>query len=126
MPVLVPKALGEPDAYETTLSDGTVAASLVYPGPVLVQTFKASARAVHREDRSRARTRWSDVRVGRQAGLLHHRRARVRVRGRNDDVNYEDQRIAGNTLLVEGDGLLLRIEGDITRDRALEIARSVQ
>ena len=42
------------------------------------------------------------------------------------DVNYEDQRIAGNTLLLEGDGQLLRIEGAITRDRALGIARSVQ
>ena len=39
---------------------------------------------------------------------------------------FEDQRLAGNTLLVERpDGLLLRIEGDISRDRAVAVARSM-
>jgi hypothetical protein len=43
-----------------------------------------------------------------------------------DDVRFEPQRLAGNTLLVErADGLLIRIEGDIERDRAVAIARSV-
>ena len=42
------------------------------------------------------------------------------------DVRFEDQRLAGNTLLVERpDGLLLRIEGAITRDHAVAVARSV-
>jgi hypothetical protein len=42
------------------------------------------------------------------------------------DVRFEEQRLAGNTLLVErGDGLLIRIEGDIERDRAVAIARSI-
>ncbi len=42
------------------------------------------------------------------------------------DVRYEDQRLAGNTLLVErADGLLIRIEGDLARDRAIAIARSI-
>jgi hypothetical protein len=41
-------------------------------------------------------------------------------------VDFEDQRIAGNTLLVErADGELLRIEGDLDRARAIEIAGSV-
>jgi hypothetical protein len=41
-------------------------------------------------------------------------------------VDFEDQRLAGNTLLVErADGLLLRVEGDIARDRAVAIAQSV-
>jgi hypothetical protein len=45
----------------------------------------------------------------------------------NDDVEFEDQRLAGNTLLVErADGLLLRVEGDITRDDAVRIARSLR
>ena len=40
---------------------------------------------------------------------------------------FEDQRIAGTTLLVERrDGLLLRIEGVRTRERAVALARSVQ
>jgi hypothetical protein len=41
-------------------------------------------------------------------------------------VDFEEQRLAGNTLLVErADGLLIRVEGDIARDRAVAIARSV-
>jgi hypothetical protein len=45
----------------------------------------------------------------------------------NGEVGFENQRLAGNTLLVErADGLLLRIEGDITRDGAVRIARSLR
>jgi hypothetical protein len=41
-------------------------------------------------------------------------------------TDFEEERLAGNTLLVERpDGLLLRIEGDIERDRAVAIAQSV-
>jgi hypothetical protein len=41
-------------------------------------------------------------------------------------IRFEDQRLAGNTLLVErDDGLLVRVEGDLTRDRAVAIARSI-
>ena len=41
------------------------------------------------------------------------------------DAYFEDQRLAGNTLLVERDGLLLRVEGDLSRATAVRIARSV-
>ena len=42
-------------------------------------------------------------------------------------MNFEPQRLAGPTLLVErSDGTLLRIEGKISRDRAVEIAESVR
>ena len=41
-------------------------------------------------------------------------------------VTFEDKRLAGNTLLVErADGLLIRIEGDLARDRAIAVARSI-
>jgi hypothetical protein len=40
-------------------------------------------------------------------------------------ARFEDQRLAGNTLILERDGLLIRIEGEITKERALQIARSV-
>jgi hypothetical protein len=44
-----------------------------------------------------------------------------------DRTNFEEQRLAGNTLLVDrSDGTLLRIEADISRDRAVEIAESVR
>ena len=45
--------------------------------------------------------------------------------GGGADVRFEEQRLAGNTLLIErADGLLIRIEGDIDRDGAIEVARS--
>jgi hypothetical protein len=45
----------------------------------------------------------------------------------NGQVEFEDQRLAGNTLLVErADGLLLRIEGDLNRAAAVRIARSLR
>lgn len=45
----------------------------------------------------------------------------------NANPVFEDQRLAGNTLLVERrDGLLLRIEGKISRDRAVRIAESAR
>ena len=44
-----------------------------------------------------------------------------------DQSNFEEQRLAGNTLLVDrSDGLLLRIEADISRERAIEIAESMR
>jgi hypothetical protein len=44
----------------------------------------------------------------------------------DDGVDFEDQRLAGNTLLVErADGLLVRVEGSLSRDRAVEVAASV-
>jgi hypothetical protein len=45
---------------------------------------------------------------------------------RGDEVRFEDQRLAGNTLLVErADGLVIRVEGELARDRAVAIARSI-
>jgi hypothetical protein len=38
---------------------------------------------------------------------------------------FEEQRLAGTTLLVERDGLLVRIEGELSRARATAIARSI-
>ena len=38
---------------------------------------------------------------------------------------FEPQRVADKTLLIERDGLLTRVEGDISKARALEIANSI-
>jgi hypothetical protein len=44
-----------------------------------------------------------------------------------DGTWFEEQRLAGNTLLVErDDGVLLRLEADIPRDEAVRIAASVE
>jgi hypothetical protein len=45
----------------------------------------------------------------------------------NGQFDYDQQRLAGNTLLVErADGLLLRVEGDIKRGAAVRIAESLR
>ena len=70
------------------------------------------------------------------AGRAAHRRRQARVLAspartgspirRRASAGYEDQRIAGNTLLVEGDGCCCGSRGELTRERAVEIARSVE
>jgi hypothetical protein len=46
---------------------------------------------------------------------------------KNGVMAFEDQRLAGNTLLVErSDGVLLRIEGRLSRDEAVRIASSAR
>jgi hypothetical protein len=44
----------------------------------------------------------------------------------DENATYEDQRLAGHTLLVQRAGLLLRIEGDVSQAVAVRIARSVR
>jgi hypothetical protein len=51
----------------------------------------------------------------------------VALRGQDGQVTFDDQRLAGNTLLVErSDELLVRIEGDLGRAAATAIARSLR
>lgn len=124
VPVLRARDLGSPGVFLTPLPDGTRAASLVYDGPVLVQTFEARV------------TPFIEKTIGTGADVEE-----LTVDGATaywitnahgfafespTGFGYEDQRIAGRTLLVErADGLLLRIEGVGTRARAVAIARSV-
>ncbi len=135
--VRVPEALGDPDAvYITTLPEGTRAASLVYaprddlPASgvsgvgLLVQSFPASATPfIEKTIHSGAVLERLTV-DGAQAYWITqaHGFAFSSARG----TGYEDQRLADRTLLVEGDGVLLRIEGKISRERAVEIAKSIQ
>jgi hypothetical protein len=49
------------------------------------------------------------------------------IPGGSGEPLFEEQRLAGNTLLVErGDGVLVRIEGDVSLDRAVRIAASLR
>ncbi|MDA0173444.1 hypothetical protein OJ998_30350 [Solirubrobacter taibaiensis] len=124
-PVLRARDLGTPGVYETAMPDGTRAASLVYDGPILVQTFRAQASpfiektigtgsTVERLKVDGATAFW----IGGSHGFAYQSPT---------GFGFEQPRIAGNTLLVERrDGLLLRIEGVRSRDRAVAIARSVQ
>jgi hypothetical protein len=127
LPVLLPSALGDADAgYLTTLPDGTQAASLLYgDGPILVQTFTARATPfIEKTIHSGAQLHRLTV-DGAAAYFIEGAHGFAYQTG--SDGAYEDQRLAGNTLLVDrADGVLLRIEGPISRERAVEIARSVE
>jgi hypothetical protein len=122
----VPSTLGTPDAvYRTPLPDGTRAVSLVYAGPpkVLVQTFRAAATPfieksvgaaddVERLEVDGARAYW----ITGAHGFAYQSAT---------GFGYERQRLADRTLLIERDGLLIRVEGEITKTRAEAIAASV-
>jgi hypothetical protein len=116
----LPAALGEPSAVHA----GRDSVALVYDGPILVQEFPARVEP------------FIEKTLGMGARL-----ERLRVDGApaywitgahgfayesDEGGRFEDQRLAGNTLLVErSDGLLIRVEGELARDRAVAIARSV-
>jgi hypothetical protein len=116
----LPEALGEPSAVH--VGRGSVA--LVYDGPVLVQEFPARVEPFIEKTIGMG-ARLERLRVdGAPAYFITgaHGFAYERAGG----GGFEDQRIAGNTLLVERpDGLLIRVEGALGRDRAVAIARSV-
>ena len=123
----VPEALGEPDAvYATPLPDGTTATSLLYAGPpmTLVQTFEATASPFIEKTVSSADGVERLTIDGAPAYWItgSHGFAFQSPNG----VAYDDQRLADRTLLLERDGQLTRVEGALSRERAVEIARSVQ
>jgi hypothetical protein len=125
VPVLQADDLGTPGVYEGSLPDGSRAASLVYDGPILVQTFRAQASPfIEKTIGTGSKAERLDI-DGATAFWItgSHGFAYQSPTG----FGFEEPRIAGNTLLVERrDGLLLRIEGVQARERAIEIARSVQ
>jgi hypothetical protein len=122
-PVLVPRSLGAPSAvYLGTLEGGPQAVSLVYGKTLLVQTFRARATPYIRKTVGSAKA-VRPLRIdGARAYWITGAHGFVYAVGANNG-GYEPQRIAGSTLLVEQDGLLLRIEGALGEDRAVQIAR---
>ena len=116
-----PAALGPPDSFHA-LGGGI---AFVYDGPLLVQRFEARVGQFI-EKAVGGGARLERLRVGGDPAYWIEGAHGFAYR-REGAVDFEDQRIAGNTLLVERrDGLLLRIEGVRSRDRAVAIARSVQ
>jgi hypothetical protein len=138
LPVVVPDALGEPDAvylYDQPVMGPRV--DLMYRGregiPVssntgvglLITEFRAVTTPVIEKSAGSGAT-VERLEVGGDPAYFisgaPHGFAYVNPEG---DANFEEQRLAGNTLLVErSDGMLVRIEADISRERAVEIAQS--
>jgi hypothetical protein len=116
----VPKALGDPEAHDTTLPDGTKVVSLVYEGPILVQVFKARVSPFIQK------TVGMGAKLERVPDGYWITGAHGFAYESPSGGTFEPQRVADKTLLIERDGTLIRVEGDITKARALEIANSIQ
>ena len=139
-PLLVPEAVGRPDAvylYEHPMMGPRV--DMVYRArPGLPASSNTGAGMLITEFQARAEP-FIEKSVGTGATV-----ERLTVDGDpafflsgaphgfaytvpgTDNTDFEEQRLAGNTLLVDrSDGVLLRIEADISRDRAVEIAESM-
>jgi len=136
--LVVPEVLGPPDAayYSSTLRDGKV--SLVYePGAgvprsrftgvgILITEFRGDVEPAYVDKLAAAGTAIERLRIGPHRAIWleggpHFVAFRTPDGGFGEDVG----RLAGNTLLIERGRLLVRIEGELEQDRAVEIARSL-
>jgi hypothetical protein len=136
--LLVPAALGPPDAayYSSALRDGKV--SLVYePGAgvprsrftgvgILITEFRGDVEPAYVDKLAAAGTAIERLRIGPHRAIwLEGGPHFVAFRTPDGGFGEEVGRLAGNTLLVERGRLLVRIEGELQRGRAVEIARSL-
>jgi hypothetical protein len=129
-PVLVPEALGRPDGVY--VDDAPRRVDLVYRPReglprVLISEFRALATPMIEKTIGEA-TRIERLTVGGDPAFFitgaDHGFAYLLPSGA---ANFETQRLAGPTLLVErSDGVLLRVEGELTREQAVRIAESVR
>jgi hypothetical protein len=137
LPVVVPRAVGRPDAVY--VGENPTRVDLVYrarPGlprasatgaGLLVTELMATATPAIQKTIGSA-THFERLSVGGDLAYFfsgrQHGFAYVPQTGA---MNFESQRLAGNTLLVERTGgLLLRIEGRMSRDEAVRIAESAR
>jgi hypothetical protein len=129
--VVVPEALGEPHAvyFQSGNPPGGMV-SLVYGTPerprALFTEFHATVEEVIFK-KIAAGTHIASVRVEGQPGFfLSGNPHEFSYFDRTGEYRQEIIRLAGNTLLWERGTLTLRLEADIDREEALEIARSVR
>ncbi len=138
--VLVPSVLGAPDAAYVATEPYGRRVTLVYSPStgvpespftgvgILVTQFAGEADEAFLRKLADAGTGIERVQVGPYGGLwLEGGPHVVTVVGESEDELYEDRgRLAGNTLLLDRGDVLVRIEGRLDRERALEIAESLQ
>ena len=137
--LVVPTALGAPDAafFSPVPTGGKV--SLVYePGPgiprsehtgvgLLVTEFRGDFDPGYIDKLADTGTTVEPLTIeGSPALWLEGGPHYVFFRARGGDFVEEPGRLAGNTLLVERGPLLVRIEGEIDRERAVAIAESLE
>jgi hypothetical protein len=137
--VLVPSALGAPDsAYISRAIPGKV--TLVYePGPdvprsdytgvgILVSEFAGNLdNDEYISKLAAGDTRVEELEVAGFPAVWLEGGPHFLFYRRPDGALQEDSgRLAGNTLLVERGDVLVRIEGELSRERAIEIAESLE
>jgi hypothetical protein len=137
--VLVPSALGKPDAaYAADVPYG-LRLTLVYgPGDgvprsqytgvgILVTQFDGAIDTRYLDKMVEGSTSVEQLTVdGNRALWLEGGPHFVVFRTADGEIGEDVGRLAGNTLLVENGTMLVRIEGEIDRERAIEIAESLE
>jgi hypothetical protein len=128
--VVVPERLGEPDeVYFLEFPPGGMV-SFVYGSAAEPRALFTQFRATVEDaffKKVEAGTEIEDVRIGGQFGF--YLSGNPHVFGYLDEdgqFREETVRLVGNVLLWERGELTLRLEGDMSRDEALRIARSVR
>jgi len=136
--VLIPTELGGPDATYASEEPYGLQLTLVYePGEgvpespytgvgILVSEFVGEGATRYVEKLAGAGTRVERVRVGPYPALWLEGGPHVVIFEQEGRVFQDEGRLAGNTLLVERNDVLVRIEGEIDRERAIEIAESLE
>jgi len=137
--LLVPAALGRPDAAYAAEEDYGLRLTLVYgPGDGVPRSEYTGVGILVTEFDGAIDTRYLDKMVdpdtsveqltigGNRALWLEGGPHFVVFRTESGDIGEDVGRLAGNTLLLEHEGTLLRIEGQIDRARAIEIAESLE
>lgn len=136
--VLVPAALGPPDATYVSDEPYGLRLTLVYePGPavpespytgvgILVSEFVGESDPGFIDKLVDGGVTVERLQVGPYPALWLEGGPHV-VLFRDQGQVFEDRgRLAGNTLLVERNDVLVRIEGAVDRERAIEIAESLE
>jgi hypothetical protein len=137
--VLVPAVLGKPDAVYAADEDYGLRMTLVYgPGDgvprsqytgvgILVTQFDGAIDTRYLDKMVEPGTTVDQLTVdGNRALWLEGGPHFVVFRTGSGEIGEDVGRLAGNTLLVEHDDVLVRIEGQIDRARAIEIAESLE
>ena len=137
--VLVPTALGQPDGAYAAREPYGLRLTLVY-GPrdglprsqytgvgILVTEFDGAIDTRYLDKMVDAGSSVEQLTVGGNRALwLEGGPHFVVFRTADGRIGEDVGRLAGNTLLVENGELLVRIEGEIDRERAIEIAESLE
>jgi hypothetical protein len=134
-PVAVPASLGPPDqVLARGVRAGFVALrygpapGLPPPGPagVAIELDEFAGTVAPYLDKYLGTDGAVRVPVGPDTGLWIEAPHEVAYTDRSGETQFESARLAGRTLLWQHGPVTLRLEGDLPRDRALAIARSVQ